>query len=132
MAIFPNVGLLIESLLSNPVCVGDLKCVAMNIAAAPNGSDIGARRRHRACFSDLRRGLRLGCLGYHLDQVFMTDLVTLIGAPCLIVSTFTTARIRFAKAGVMVTATVACLSLFALVATIGWRLAGMPPSVYLP
>ncbi|MGO9390881.1 hypothetical protein [Rhodoblastus sp.] len=81
MASFPNVGPLIESLLSNPVCVGDLKCVAMNIAAAPNGIDIGARRHHRACFSDLRRGLRLGRLGYRFDQVFMTNLVTVINAP---------------------------------------------------
>lgn len=59
----------------------------------------------------------------------MTNLVTLIGASCLIVSNFITARIRFAEAGVMVTATVACLSLFALVATIGLRLAGMPARV---
>jgi malate permease and related proteins len=73
----------------------------------------------------------VGRFGYYFDQVFMTNLVTLIGAPCLIVSAFTTARIRFAVAGVMVTATVACLSRFALVATIGLRLAGMPPRVSL-
>jgi predicted permease len=71
-------------------------------------------------------------LGYHFDQVFMTNLVTLIGAPCLIFSTFTTAKIPFAEAGVMIEATLACLSLFALVATIGLRMAGMPLRVYLP
>ncbi len=71
-------------------------------------------------------------LGYSFDQAFVTQLVTLIGAPCLVFSTFTSARIPFATAGAMVGATLACLSLFALVATIGLRLAGMPLKVYLP
>ncbi len=69
---------------------------------------------------------------YPFDQVLVTNLVTLIGAPCLVFSTFTTTRVPFGEVGVMVGATLSCLALFALVATIGLRAAGMPLRVYLP
>ncbi|BAE51774.1 AEC family transporter [Paramagnetospirillum magneticum] len=70
--------------------------------------------------------------GYPFDQGLVTNLMTLVAAPCLVFSTFTTTRISFAEAGLMVQATLACLGLFALVAFIGLKLAGMPLRVYLP
>lgn len=71
-------------------------------------------------------------LGYAFDQSLVTNLVTLVGAPCLVFSTFTKTQMPLAELGVMVVATLACLSLFALVATLGLRLAGQPLRIYLP
>ncbi|WP_294534929.1 AEC family transporter [uncultured Rhodoblastus sp.] len=70
--------------------------------------------------------------GYSFDQMLVTDLVSLIAAPCLVFSTFTSARISFAETGLMVEATLACLGLFALVAGLGLWLTGLSLRVYLP
>lgn len=71
-------------------------------------------------------------LGYAFDQVMVTNLVTLVGAPCLVFSTFTKTKIPFAEFGVMVGATLACLGLFAVVAGVGLRAGGLSLKVYLP
>jgi hypothetical protein len=70
--------------------------------------------------------------GHAFDQVLVTNLMTLVAAPCLVFSTFTSAHISFAETGQMGEATLACLCLFAIVAGIGLRLAGMPLKTYLP
>jgi len=70
--------------------------------------------------------------GYSFDQLLVTNLMTMVAAPCLVFSTFTNAQISFAETGRMAEVTVACLCLFAAVASIGLRLAGMPLRVYLP
>lgn len=70
--------------------------------------------------------------GYSFDQLLVTNLMTMVAAPCLVFSTFTNAQISFAETGRMAEVTVACLGLFAAVASIGLRLAGMPLRVYLP
>ncbi len=70
--------------------------------------------------------------GLPFDQIMVTHLMTLVGAPCLVFSIFTKMQMppeAFAK---MVGASVACLVLFALVGTIGLRLAGLSSRVYLP
>lgn len=70
--------------------------------------------------------------GYSFDQTLVTHLMTRIAAPCLVFSTFANARISFAETGLMAEATLVCLCLFALVASLGLRLTGMSQKVYLP
>ena len=70
--------------------------------------------------------------GYPFDQGLVTNLMTLVAAPCLVFSTFTTTRLSFAEAGLMVEATLTCLLLFAAVAAIGLWITGLSFRVYLP
>jgi predicted permease len=70
--------------------------------------------------------------GYAFDQMLVTNLMTLVAAPCLVFSTFTSAHISFAETGLMGEATIACLCVFAIVAAIGLRLTGMSFKTYLP
>ncbi|MGE4278023.1 MAG: AEC family transporter [Magnetospirillum sp.] len=71
-------------------------------------------------------------LGYAFDQALVTNLVTLVGAPCLVFSTFTKTPLPVAELGTMAVATIACLGIFAVVAGVGLRVAGQPLRIYLP
>jgi predicted permease len=66
------------------------------------------------------------------DQLLVTNLVTLVGAPCLVFATLTKARLPGSEIMVMGGATLACLGLSAVAAAAGLRLARLPLKVYLP
>jgi predicted permease len=66
------------------------------------------------------------------DQSMITNLMTLIGAPCLVFSIFTKMQLPASQVALMGAASVVCLVLFAVVGTIVLRFAGLRTKVYLP
>ncbi|MDA8232575.1 MAG: AEC family transporter [Magnetospirillum sp.] len=70
--------------------------------------------------------------GYAFDHAFVTRLITVIGAPCLVFSTLTRMRFPAADLAAMGGATLASLILFAAVGIAALRLARLPIRVYLP
>lgn len=70
--------------------------------------------------------------GLPFDQIMITELMTLIGAPCLVFSIFTKMTLPVADVAVMGMASLACLVIFALTGAAGLRLAGLDVKVYLP
>lgn len=77
-------------------------------------------------------GYAWGRFGRRFDQEFVTDMVTLAGAPCLVFVTLVKVRMPMGDIALMGAATVACLALFAAVGAIALRLAGLSQRVYLP
>jgi predicted permease len=66
------------------------------------------------------------------DQLMVTNMVTLVGAPCLVFSTMTRARLPGAEILLTGGATLACLALTSAIACAGLWLVKMPFRVYLP
>ncbi|HVI50556.1 MAG TPA: AEC family transporter [Candidatus Sulfotelmatobacter sp.] len=66
------------------------------------------------------------------DQVQVTNMITLVGAPCLVFSTLTKAHLPSSEIMVMGGATLACLGLSAAVGVVALRFAKLPLKVYLP
>jgi len=77
-------------------------------------------------------GYLWGRFGRAFDHHFVTELVTLVGAPCLVFSTLTRARFAAADLGRLAAASLACLALFAAVSLCGLLLLRMRVRVYLP
>ncbi|MCR6628696.1 MAG: AEC family transporter [Magnetospirillum sp.] len=71
-------------------------------------------------------------LGRPFDQAFVTNVVTLVGAPCLVFATLVKVRLSAGEMAVMGGATAACLLLFAVVGAAALRLARLKQRVYLP
>lgn len=70
--------------------------------------------------------------GLPFDQIMVTHMITLVGAPCLVFSIFTKMQMSTAAFAAMGGASLACLVLFGITGTIGLRLAGLSTKVYLP
>ena len=70
--------------------------------------------------------------GLGFDQAFVTDVVRLVGTPCLVFSALTRLRLGGADLAVMAEAALACVVLFAVVATLALRLLRLPVGTYLP
>src|SRR5262245_17841191 len=66
------------------------------------------------------------------DGDFVSRLVMLIGSPCLIVSTFTHARLDTALFGQMVLVAACGIAVTAVVFVVLLRITGMPVRVFLP
>ncbi len=69
---------------------------------------------------------------FPFDHAFVTQIVTLVGAPSLVFVTLSKSRFALADLSRMGGASLACLVVFALVATIGLRVAKLPLRIYLP
>ena len=66
------------------------------------------------------------------DHMFVTRIITLISAPCLVFSSLVQARLEGPLVGTMSLATLSCLALFALLGGLGLKLLGARQRVYLP
>lgn len=66
------------------------------------------------------------------DHDFVTRIVTVVGAPALVFVTLSQSHFSLRDVSRMGGATLACLIFFAVVATVGLRLAGLSLRVYLP
>lgn len=73
-----------------------------------------------------------GRSGRAFDQKFVTDIVTLVGSPCLVFSAMTGMTFSGPDVARMAAATVACLVLFAVVGVVLLKAARLPLKVYLP
>lgn len=71
-------------------------------------------------------------LGRPFDQEFVANVVTLVGAPCLVFVTLVKMRLPAGEMMSMAAATMACLLLFACLGAAGLRLARLKQRVYLP
>ena len=70
--------------------------------------------------------------GLAFDHNFVTNLVMLVGAPCLVFSTLTRSTLDLSAMGRIAAAALACLVLAAAVSAGILKLAGLPNRVYLP
>ncbi len=66
------------------------------------------------------------------DQELVTNLVTLVGAPCLVFSTLTKIHLPALQVVLVGSATLACLVLFAAIAAVALVAVRLPANVYLP
>jgi hypothetical protein len=71
-------------------------------------------------------------LGQGFDHIFVTRLITSLGAPCLVFSTLSQSSLSFAAISSLALATIACIAWFAGWGLLGLRLSGQPWRVYLP
>lgn len=81
----------------------------------------------------------LSALGYlwglrrmPFDHLFVAQLVTIVGSPCLIFSTLSKVEFPPGEVGLMAAATCACLVLTTIVGVVALKLAGLPQRIYLP
>jgi len=70
--------------------------------------------------------------GLAFDHNFVTNLVMLVGAPCLVFSTLTKSHLALAEVGHLAAAAICCLILAAAVSTVVLKLCGLSIRVYLP
>lgn len=77
-------------------------------------------------------GYGWGRRGLPFDHVFITNIVTMVGSPCLIFATLSKIQFAPGRIAVMAEATVACLVLFAVAGALALRLLRLPAKVYLP
>jgi predicted permease len=70
--------------------------------------------------------------GRAFDQKFVTDLITIVGSPCLVFSALTKMSFSGPEVARMAAATVTCLGLFAVVGLVLLTSARMSLRVYLP
>ena len=70
--------------------------------------------------------------GLAFDHNFVTNLVMLVGAPCLVFSTLTKSHLALAEVGHLAGAAICCLLLAAALSTVVLKLSGLSVRVYLP
>ncbi len=70
--------------------------------------------------------------GQPFDHTFVTQLITIVGAPALVFSTLANTALPFDTAARMAGATAVCLLATAVAAALVLRVAGLPMKVYLP
>ena len=71
-------------------------------------------------------------LGQGFDHIFVTRMITSLGAPCLVFSTLSRSSLSFTAISSLALATIACIAWFAGWGLLGLRLSGQPWRVYLP
>jgi predicted permease len=70
--------------------------------------------------------------GLPFDQIMVTHLMTLVGAPSLVFSIFTKMRLPLIDVATMGVAAVLCMLVMGVAGAIGLRLAGLSSRIYLP